>query len=231
MDQYMRASSVPAEVESSFFAGVYRWMATGLFVSALSAFALLASPGLMRVVFGNPILMILLVVGELGLVFWLSARVTTMSLTSAVVGFTAFSALNGVTIAAILVMYTYASVVSTFVITAGTFLIFSVYGYTTKKDLSSLGSICFMGLIGIILASLVNIFLKSPAIYWVTTYIGIGIFIGLIVYDTQRLKAMCHAGAGSQEMTGKLAILGALTLYLDFINLFILLLRLFGKRR
>lgn len=217
--------------EHSFFQQVYMWMAGGLFMSGAGAFFVLANPPLLRAIMTNPILLFGLIIGELVLVVWLSARIASLSVGNAIALFCAFSVLNGVTLSFIFIIYTGASIVATFAITAGTFLFFSVYGYTTKADLTSMGQLAFVGLIGIIIASLVNFFLRSPALYWIITYIGIAVFLGLIAYDTQKLKAIARSGLASGEMMSKLAIVGALRLYLDFINLFLLLLRLFGRRR
>jgi len=145
--------------------------------------------------------------------------------------FIAFSALMGVSLTPLILYYTTASLVTTFAITAGTFIFFSVYGYTTKKDLTSIGNLCFMALLGMIIASIVNIFMQSTMMYWILTYIGIAVFVGLIAYKTQWLKKLYYAGFAQGDMRGKLAIQGALSLYLSFINLFILLLRIFGRRR
>ncbi|MFP5213214.1 MAG: Bax inhibitor-1/YccA family protein, partial [Acidobacteriota bacterium] len=140
-------------------------------------------------------------------------------------------ALNGVTFSAIFIAYTKSSIASTFFVTAGTFAAMSIYGYTTKKDLTSWGSFLFMGLVGILIASLVNLFFQSPAIYWVVTYLGVVIFVGLTAYDTQNIKLMAQQGFGDEEMGRRASIIGALRLYLDFINLFLMLLRIFGDRR
>jgi len=217
--------------ESGFFAQVYRWMATGLFLTAFGAFFVLANPPILTAIVTNMVIMFGLFIVLLGLVFWLSSRIYTMSHTKAVTLFCVYSALNGVILAPLFLVYTGASIVATFGITAGTFTIFSVYGYATKRDLTSIGSLAFMGLIGFIIASVVNLFLRSPILYWIITYGLIAVFLGLIAYDTQKLKAIYQRGFESDEMRGKIAILGALKLYLDFINLFILLLRIFGRRR
>lgn len=219
------------ERESSFIAQVYRWMAGGLLMSTLSAFVVLSSPAVMTALFKNPVLMIGLFVAQIGLVLWLSARVQSMSFGKAAAIFSVYSALNGVALSPIVLIYTGASLVSTFAITAGTFMLFSVYGSVTKKDLTSIGSLAMMGLLGFMIASLVNLFLKSPAMYWIVTYGLIAVFLGLIAYDTQRLKVLCQMGFDSRESQSKTALLGALTLYLDFINLFLLLLRIFGNQR
>ena len=217
--------------ESNFLSRVYGWMAAGLGVSALASYWLLMQPTLLKTTVVNPVIMIVLFVAELGLVIWLSAAAVRMSVALATSVFLAYSFLNGVTFTPILLIYTSVSVYSTFAITAGTFLFFSVYGMTTKKDLTSVGSLMVMGLIGVIIASVVNIFLKSPILYWISTFVGIAVFLGLIAWDTQKLKGIHAMGFENEDMQKKVAILGALTLYLDFINLFILLLRIFGKRR
>ncbi len=217
--------------ESNFISRVYWWMAIGLGVSAMASYWLMLQPALLKTIFVNPVLMIVLVVAELGLVIWLSAAAMRMSVPLATSVFLVYSFLNGITFTPILLIYTSVSVYSTFAITAGTFLFFSVYGMTTKKDLTSIGSLMMMGLVGIIIASIVNIFLKSPVLYWISTFVGIAVFMGLIAWDTQKLKGIHAMGFENEEMQKKVAILGALTLYLDFINLFIMLLRIFGKRR
>ncbi len=220
-----------ASSEASFISRVYLWMALGLTVSATTSFALMAQPALLQAIFTKPVLLIGIVVAEFALVIWLSAAAMRMGASLASLLFLAYSALNGVTLTAIFLAYTGVSVLTTFAVTAGTFLFFSVYGATTKKDLTSVGSLAMMGLIGMIIASVVNIFLKSPVVYWISTFIGIAVFLGLIAYDTQKLKNIRAMGFQDAEMEKKSAILGALMLYLDFINLFILLLRVFGKRR
>ncbi|MGH7198834.1 MAG: Bax inhibitor-1/YccA family protein [Candidatus Omnitrophota bacterium] len=231
MDERSVARPQDRVAESNFISQVYLWMAAGLFLSAFASFALMTQPALLKTIFTNPVLFFGIIIAELGLVIWLSAAALKMSDSLATLLFCGYSVLNGVTLTAVFLAYTGVSVLSTFAITAGTFLFFSIYGATTKKDLTTVGSLAMMGLIGIIIASLVNIFLKSPAVMWVTTFIGIAVFLGLIAYDTQKLKAIHAMGFQNAEMQKKVAILGALTLYLDFINLFLLLLRIFGKRR
>lgn len=217
--------------ESSFISKVYLWMSLGLLVSASGSLWILSQPALLKLVFTNNLVLFGLIGAELGLVIWLSAAIRSMGAGLAKGLFIGYSFLNGVTLASIFLVYTGASIVTTFAITAGTFFFFALYGATTKKDLTGVGQLAFMGLIGVILASVVNIFLKSTGLMWATTFIGIAVFLGLIAYDTQKLKALHAAGFENAEMEKKLAVMGALTLYLDFINLFILLLRIFGKRR
>ncbi len=217
--------------ESGFLSKVFLWMAFGLAVSAAGSFWLLSQPNLLAAVVKNQWIFFGLVIAELGLVIWLSAAAQRMSAGLATVVFLVYSFLNGVTLSPIFLVYTGASVLSTFGITAGTFFFFSLYGLTTKKDLTSLGGLMVMGLFGVILASIVNIFLKSSTLNWIVTFIAIAVFLGLIAYDTQKLKRIHATGFESEEAQKKVVILGALALYLDFINLFIQLLKLFGKRR
>jgi hypothetical protein len=172
-----------------------------------------------------------LLIAELLLVITLSGAIQRLSASAATGFFLLYSALSGVTLAAIFVLYTQSSIASTFLVTAGTFGAMSIYGHVTRRDLTSWGSFLFMGLIGFLLASVVNMFLHSEMIYWVSTYCGILIFVGLTAYDTQKLKVLAMGGFASGEDRHKAAILGALRLYLDFINLFLLLLRVLGRRR
>jgi FtsH-binding integral membrane protein len=172
-----------------------------------------------------------LVIAELALVIWLSAAAARMG-TGLMTGlFFGYSFLNGITLCPIFLVYTGASVLTTFAVTAGTFFFFSLYGLTTKKDLTSMGGLMMMALFGVILASLVNAFLKSSGLDWAITFIAIAVFLGLIAYDTQKLKHIYEAGLGNPDTEKRMVIMGALALYLDFINLFIQLLRIFGKRR
>jgi len=215
---------------AQFFNTVYAWMASGLALTAVVAWWVSTQPQLMRQIFQGPVL-IILVLAELGLVFAVSAGINRFSATTATVLFMIYSGLNGLTLSAIFVIYTKASLASTFVVTAGTFGAMSVYGFVTKRDLTSLGSMLFMALIGLILASVVNIFLGNETLYWIVTYAGVLIFVGLTAYDTQKLRNYAVQTGGNKEMSNRLAIYGALDLYLDFINLFLFLLRLFGGRR
>ena len=178
----------------------------------------------------NSALMWVLMLAPLGIVFYMSFGIAKMSASKAQSVFWVFAALMGASLSSIFLVYTGASITRVFFITAGTFGAMSIYGYTTKKDLTKLGSFLFMGLIGIIIASLVNIFLKSSMMYFIISIIGVLVFVGLTAYDTQKIKNM-YLASDSGELMGKKAVMGALTLYLDFINLFIMLLRLFGQRR
>ena len=171
-----------------FFSKVYAWMSLGLFLTALASFVTLSVPALLTAVATNPILLIVLIIIELGLVVYLSGWIEKMSSTTAKIAFSIYALLNGITLSILFLVYTTESIAATFVVTAGTFALMSVYGYVTKKDLTTIGSLAFMALIGIILASIVNIFLQSSILYWIITYLGILIFVGLIAYDTQKLK-------------------------------------------
>ena len=216
---------------NTFLQKVYLWMMVGLAMTALASAFMLSSQTAQQLIFGNKIVFYGLIFAELGMVIAISAAINRMSSATATLLFVLYSALNGVTFAAIFMIYTRSSIASTFLVTAGTFGAMSLYGYVTKKDLTGFGSFLFMGLIGIVIASVVNIFLQSEMIYWVTTYIGVFVFVGLTAYDTQKIKKIGEAGFANGEDQQKAAILGALRLYLDFINLFLMLLRIMGGRR
>jgi uncharacterized protein len=218
---------------NSFIRSVYNWMAIGLGLTALVAFYVSGSESLMRLIFSNPLIFFGLMIAELALVFSISARVHKMQASTATGLFVLYAALNGVTLSFIFIAYTSSSIASTFVVCALTFLVCSIYGMTTKKDLTSLGGFMFMGLIGIIIASLVNLFIKSSAMAMIISYVGVLVFVGLTAYDTQKLKTMALTQPADIEaaVVRKGAILGALTLYLDFINLFLMLLRIMGSSR
>lgn len=223
--------SVAVEQTDAFFPKVYNWMTAGLGLSAVVALLTVSSQAMMQLVFGNRLVFFGLLIAELLLVVTLSGAIQRLSAAAATGFFLAYSALSGVTLAAIFVLYTQSSIASTFFVTAGTFGAMSVYGHVTRRDLTSWGSFLFMGLIGFLLASVVNMFLHSEMIYWISTYCGILIFVGLTAYDTQKLKVLAMGGFANSEDRHKAAILGALRLYLDFINLFLLLLRVLGRRR
>ncbi|NJM07307.1 Bax inhibitor-1/YccA family protein [Candidatus Gracilibacteria bacterium] len=208
---------------------VYAWMTAGLMTTGAIAGWTANTPALLNVIYGTPFVLFGLFIAQIALVVWLSARVHKMAVAQATGLFLAYSALNGLTLASIFIVYTSASIASTFFITAGMFAGISLYGYTTKQDLSKVGSIAIMALIGILVASLVNWFLRSEALYWVITYAGVLIFVALTAWDTQKIKQIA-AQAQTDEDIQRVAIIGALTLYLDFINLFLFLLRIFGRR-
>ena len=224
---YPRTQSQVLVSQNSLIRQVYAWMGAGLALTSLLALVTVSSPALLNAVVGNRLLFYGLILGELGLVFVLSGAIARLSATAATLLFLGYSALNGVTLSVIFLVYTADSIASTFVITAGMFGAMSAYGYLTRRDLTSWGSFLFMGLIGVEIASLVNIFLHSTAVSWVVSAIGVIVFTGLTAYDTWKIKALATQGVGGR----KPAILGALTLYLDFINLFLMLLRFAGDRR
>jgi FtsH-binding integral membrane protein len=229
-----RVLRAPYEVEASqraFLARVYQWMTVGLALTGVVAYLLSQSAPAMRVLFGTPYLLVGLFLVELGLVAVISARAATMAPGTTTALFLVYAALNGVTLSGIFLAYTGASLASTFVITAGTFGATSLYGQATKRDLSGLGGFLFMGLVGLIIASVVNAFLRSETVYWVTTYVGVLVFVGLTAYDTQKLKEIGAGVDAEGGRAGSLAVAGALALYLDFINLFLYLLRFVGRSR
>ncbi len=223
-------ADVVEDIQRSFIMRVYAWMMVGMAVTAGAALFTLVTPGLLQAITTNRFLFLGLMVAELGLVVVLSAAINRLQPLTAGLLFTGYAALNGVTLSILFLVYTSSSIAITFGITACTFGIMSLFGYTTHRDLTRMGSLLFMALIGLLLASLANLFLHNPAIYWITTYLGVLIFTGLVAYDTQRLKKMATGLGNESELASRASILGALMLYLDFINLFLMLLRLLGKR-
>jgi len=219
------------DASTIFLAKVFNWMAIGLGLTGIVAW-FTASSGLAMQLVASPLFMIL-IIAELGMVFFLSARINKIQAGTATGLFIGYALLNGLTLSMVFLAYTSSSIASTFFITAGMFGAMAIYGLVTKRDLSGLGSFLFMGLVGIIIASIVNIFLKSSSLYWVISLLGVFIFVGLTAYDVQKIKKIGEEGIMEQgeEMVKKGAIMGALTLYLDFINLFLMLLRFFGGSR
>ena len=217
---------------NGFVRSVYNWMFVGLAVTGLIAFYVSTNEGIMSFIYGHRMVFWGILLAELALVFAISGMVNRMSAGTATGLFVLYSALNGLTLSVIFLLYTRSSIVSTFFICAGTFLACSIYGWTTKRDLTSIGGFLMMGLFGIIIASIVNIFLRSGAVNVIVSYIGVLVFVGLTAYDTQKLKNMALAQPAGIDggVLRKGAILGALSLYLDFINLFLFLLRIFGSR-
>jgi uncharacterized protein len=226
----MSIDAVAAE-QQRFMVRVYNWMAAGLAITGFMAFYVSSSETIMSMIFGNPVMPIVLIVVQIGLVFWLASRVMQMSVSLATGVFMLYAGLTGVTFSVLFVVYTSASITSTFMVTAGTFGAMSLYGYTTKKDLTSWGSFLFMGLVGLIIAMVVNMFLQNSMMDTIISCVGVLIFVGLTAYDTQKIKEMNIIGNEGTDEDTKEAIQGALTLYLDFINLFLMLLRLMGDRR
>ncbi len=229
--QAITASQAKRDAASIFLAKVFNWMAVGLGITGLVAYGAAATGLAVRII--NSPFFLIIALGTLGMVFFLSARIDKIQASTASALFIGYSVLNGLFFSTIFLRYTGSSIASTFIITASMFGAMAVYGLVTKRDLSGWGSFLFMGLIGLIIASIVNIFLKSPGVYWVTTMIGVLIFTGLTAYDVQKIKRMGEEGIMSQgqEAITKGSIMGALALYLDFINLFLMLLRFFGGSR
>ena len=209
---------------------VYVWMTLALVITGATAYGVATSPGLMMAIATNKLLFWGLIIAEFGLVVAISAAINKLSLTTATLLFVLYSVINGATLSFIFAIYTMSSIASVFFITAGTFAVMAVIGYTTKKDLTSMGKILFMALIGIIIATIVNIFLKSTGLQMIVSYLGVLIFVGLTAYDSQKIKQMLLMAPDAGEGAQKIALLGALSLYLDFVNLFIYLLRIFGRR-
>lgn len=217
---------------NEFIRSVYNWMAIGLALTGFVAFFVSNSQTMMRLIFGNQLIFFGLIIGELALVFSISARVHKMQASTATSLFVLYAALNGATLSAIFLIYTRSSITSTFFICAATFVASSVYGMATKRDLTAMGQFMFMGLIGIVIASVVNLFIRSSGVSLIVSYIGVIVFVGLTAYDTQKLRTMALSQPDGLDAgtIRKGAILGALTLYLDFINLFLMLLRILGNR-
>ena len=203
-------------------------MAAALTVTGLTAYFLSQSEAFINYLFTNPSLVWICLFAELGVVMWLSARVMHMSMGSATLLFILYSVLTGVTFSTLFLVYDLGTIATTFFTTAGTFFVMSLVGYVTKMDLSRVGNVLYMMLIGLVIATVVNIFVASSTLYWVITYAGVLIFVGLIAFDTQKIKNLFLEYGSADEVGQKLSLLGALTLYLDFINLFLFLLRIFG---
>lgn len=210
---------------------VYTWMAMALAITGITAYGVAISPNLINFVFGSKAIFFGLIIAELAMVILLSARLHKLSLTTATLMFITFSVLNGVTLSSIFLIYTASSIATTFFICAGTFAAMSAYGAFTKTDLSSIGKLLFMALIGLIIATVVNLFVHSTGLDLIISYAGVLIFVGLTAWDTQKIKLMLSNADFMDEGAQKIALIGALSLYLDFINLFLYLLRIFGARR
>ncbi|MEI6224156.1 MAG: Bax inhibitor-1/YccA family protein [Deltaproteobacteria bacterium] len=226
-ENYQVVARAGVDVERRFMAAVYRWMTFGLLVTAGVAYYIATTPAALQVIFGNKMVFWGLIIAQFGLVIGLSAAVNKLSAGAAGALFLLYSALTGATLSVVLLAYTGASVASAFAVTAGTFMAMSIYGTVTKKDLTSWSTFLFMGLIGIVIASVVNIFMKSGMISWVVSAAAVVVFTGLTAYDTQRLRRMAALGG----TVAALPVNGALSLYLNFINLFLSILNLFGGRR
>ena len=211
---------------------VYLWMTLALCASGLTALGAVSSETMMSLILGSRTAFFLLIIAELGVVFYLNIAIRKISFKTAAALFMVYSILNGATLSVIFLVYQLPSIISTFFITAGTFGAMAWLGHTTKKDLSSIGQMLSMALIGLIIASIVNIFWANNVLYWITTYVGVFIFVGLTAYDAQKIKNMLNKrNQHNSEEIRKIALIGSLMLYLDFVNLFLYLLRLFGKKK
>jgi FtsH-binding integral membrane protein len=218
---------------NSFVRSVYNWMAIGLGITGVVAYGVANSPGVVEVIFGSQLVFFGLIIAQLAMVYMISARIQRMQASTATMLFIVYSALNGATLSSIFMVYAQSAITSTFFICAATFTACSVYGWTTRRDLTTMGGFLTMGLIGIVIASVVNMFVQSGAVSTIVSYVGVLVFVGLTAYDTQDIKNMALSQPGDIDAGAvrKGAILGALKLYLDFINLFLMLLRIFGSGR
>ncbi len=218
--------------QSTLLRSVYVWMTLALIITGFVSMYVAQSYQLISFIFGNKLALWGMLIAELAVVFYLSARINSISFTKATVMFIIYSILNGATLASIFLVYTMSSIASTFFVAAGTFGVMALYGYVTKSDLTRIGNICLMALIGLIIATLVSMFWQNSMLQMIITYAGVILFVGLTAYDSQKIKRLLTAdGIEVTEETQKIALLGALTLYLDFINLFLYLLRLLGDRK
>lgn len=217
--------------QQSFVTKVYTWMCVALLTTAGIAYYVASTPTILATVIGNQLFFFGIIIAQFGLVIAISAAINKLSATTATALFFLYSALMGLTLSVVFIAFTQESIATTFLITAGTFGAISFYGYVTKRDLTSVGNLAFMALIGIIIASVVNWFITSSTLNTAITYIGVLVFVGLTAYDTQKIKQMGAMVRQGTDQERKSAIIGALRLYLDFINLFLFLLRIFGRRR
>jgi FtsH-binding integral membrane protein len=230
----LRGTQAQAQVQvNTFIRSVYNWMAVGLGLTGLVAYYVSSSEAMLQLILGNQLIFFGIIIAELVLVYQISARINKMQASTATGLFLLYALLNGLTLSFIFLAYTRSSIASTFFICAGTFVACSMFGWVTKRDLTSLGGFLMMGLIGIIIASVVNLFVRSAGMSLIISYIGVLVFVGLTAYDTQQLKSMALSQPADLDagVIRKGAILGALKLYLDFINLFIMLLHIFGGSR
>ena len=208
---------------------VYLWMTLALMITGITAAGVANSPNILALIYSSQVVMWGIIIAEFGLVIYISARLEKLSLSTATTLFALYSILNGVMLSSIFLLYSTAIISKVFFITAGTFGVTALYGYATKKDLSSLGNILFMALIGLVIATIVNVFMKRAMFDLILSYIGVIIFVGLTAWDSQKIKHMMMVQQDADESAQKLALIGALSLYLDFINLFLYLLRIFGR--
>lgn len=230
---YQSVSTRQAEAAAAFPAlmrKVYVWMALALVITGFMAYLVATNATLLTLIYTNPAVIWVMIGVQLAIVFGVSAAINRLSLPVATLLFVLYAVINGAMFSSIFLVYTASSIATVFFITAGTFGAMSVYGYTTKQDLTSWRKILMMALIGLVIATVVNLFLKSSGLDLILSYVGVLLFVGLTAYDTQKIKEMCLQAPDASEQMQKYALLGALSLYLDFINLFIYLLRIFGKR-
>ena len=226
-----RRSFSPSITFPALMRKVYVWMTLAMAITGITAYGVATSPAILGMIFGSKLVFWGLIIAELALLFGISGMLHKISITTATLMFVAYSVINGAVLSSIFLAYTMESIGQVFFITAGTFGAMALVGYTTKKDLTSMGKILFMALIGLIIATVVNIFVGSTGMQTIISYIGVLIFVGLTAYDSQKIKMMLAEQDVYDEGAQKLALIGALTLYLDFINLFIYLLRIFGSKR
>ena len=210
---------------------VFVWMTLALAITGLTAYGVATSPTILSLIFSSKVTFFGLIIAEFALVFAISGAINRLSLSTATMLFILYSVINGATLSSIFFAFSVATIGKVFFITAGTFGAMALVGYTTKTDLTSMGKLLFMALLGIIIASVVNIFVASSSLDLILSYVGVLVFVGLTAYDTQKIKQMCQAAPDAGESAQKLALIGALSLYLDFINLFLYLLRIFGNNK
>ncbi len=230
---YQNAATREAEVAAAFPAlmrKVYLWMTMAMVITGLTAYLVATNINIISFIYSNQAVMWGLIIAELAIVIGVTAAINKLSLPVATLLFVLYSVINGALLSSIFLIYTMSSIATVFFITAATFGAMSLFGYFTKQDLTSWGKILMMALIGLIIATVVNLFVKSSGLEMIVSYVGVLIFVGLTAYDTQKIKQMCLQAPDAGESMQKLALLGALSLYLDFINLFIYLLRIFGRR-
>jgi hypothetical protein len=230
---YRSAATREVEVSAAFPAlmrKVYLWMTLAMVITGFTAYLVATNMSLLSLIYSSKVVMWGLIIVELAIVFGVTAAINKLSLPVATLLFILYSVINGALLSSIFLIYTLSSISTVFFITAGTFGAMSLFGYTTKQDLTSWGKILMMAVVGLIIATIVNLFVKSSGLEMIVSYIGVLIFVGLTAYDTQKIKEMCLQAPDMGETMQKFALLGALSLYLDFINLFIYLLRIFGKR-
>lgn len=234
-DLYRMINEKEATIASASFPAlmrkVYTWMALALVITGVTAYGVAHSPAMMQLIYGNSFVMWGLIIAELAIVFIVSGMINRLSLTTATLLFVLYSVVNGATLSVIFLGYSQSVIAKTFFITAGMFGVMSFYGYVTKQDLSSIGKILFMALIGLIISTIVNLFVRSSMFDMILSYVGVVIFVGLTAWDTQKIKQMLLMADGMDESVQKIALMEALSLYLDFINLFLYLLRIFGGNR